>query len=316
MSGNDVTLSFEAPNTHKKHAGQIVDLVNSHLLTEPAQDHVYEVDKRQHTHTFVFADIDTEKLEGFFSALNAFDAKKALLTCWYGQVGETEYYAMIRGRLLHFDNLQDYQEASEKAARSSKAKSTASATPSFDFRRPGRDDSLLVRLRVKGKKRQNELQKLFSPLMEGVTHDHLSQFEDAFSATKDRDGEKRLRCHDGTITFLGRDDAWHKGPEHLMKSFVFVSGDGDYLYLGFDMRRLGWEPPAGSPSRKERTLFARQVMLENLTAALGPVFFVSDKSWAKYRPDAENEIFVFPLSEEYMSTLRPATSDDEWNLPG
>ena len=315
MSENSVTLSFEAPSTHKKHAEQIADLANSHLLTEPAREYEYAVDKKQHTHIFAFTTIDTEKLEGFFSALNAFGANKALLTCWYGQVGETEYYAMIRGRLLHFDSFEDYQEAVERTACPGKAQPTAD-TPSFNFGRSGREDTLLVRLKVKGKKRQKEILALFSPLTEGTIDDRISQFEDGISKIKDRDGDKRLRCQDGTIRFLGRDDAWHEGPEHLMKALVIANTNGDYIYLGFDMRKIGWEPPMGSPSRKERTLYARQLMMENLIDALGPVFFTSAKSWAKYRPDTENEIFAFQFNEESMTTLRPATADDEWNLPG
>jgi hypothetical protein len=308
MSENSVTLSFNVPNTHKKYADQIIDLVNEDLLVSPALEHMYEVEKRQHSHTFSFADIDDTKLESFFAALNAFDARNVLLTCWFSQVDETQYYAMIRGRLLHFDTLEDYREAV--------AKKPDAERPNFDFGRQERDDTLLVRLRVKGKKRQRTVLNLFSPLEEGVTDDGLAQFEKAISAIKNRDNEKRLRCEEGTIGFFGLTDRWYDGPKHLMKAFVFVNSVGDYIYLGFDMRRIGWEAPVGSPSRKERTLWTRQDSLENLIDALGPVFFVSDKSWAKYRPNADNEVYAFLFEDESQSTTRPVSADDEWNLPG
>lgn len=107
-------------NTSKQYADQVIDLVNSKLLTSPAHEHEYEVEKRRHQFAFSFADLDQSKLEGFFTALNPFDVKNALLTCRHGQVGETEYYAMIRGKLQHFDSLEDDQEAISKGRRPAK----------------------------------------------------------------------------------------------------------------------------------------------------------------------------------------------------
>lgn len=172
-----------------------------------------------------------------------------------------------------------------------------------------------MRPRVKGKKRQTAILDLFEPLARGVTEDSLARFAKAFSAIKNRDHNERLRCEEGTIAFQGFTEEWYEGPKHLMKAIVFASSGGDYLHLGFDMRRIGWEPPTCSPSRKERALWKRQEALENLVDALGPVFFISDRSWAKYRPHTDNEIFTFQFSEESHSTLRPVTSDEEWDLP-
>jgi hypothetical protein len=56
--------------------------------------------------------------------------------------------------------------------------------------------------------------------------------------------------------------------------------------------------------------------LENLVNALSPVFFVSEKSWAKYWLDADNEVFVFSFDDVTASTTRPISRDDDWNLPG
>lgn len=309
MSVNDVTLSFTAPNSQKKTADKYVKVVNSCLLVKPASDHIYEVDKQKHKFTFIDADIDDKKLESFFTELNAYNANDPVVSCLFGKTGETDYYTIIKGRLKYFESLEEY-----KLAR--KGKTTPNKSLDYNLLNPERNDNLLVLLRVKDKKNQQAIMDMFTPLQEGITDDTLDVFSKTLSTIKSsHDNKKHLRCEDGTIGFFGLNERWFDGPANLMKGFVFTQAVGDFVYLGFDMSKIGWEAPTGSPRRKEGELWMRGESLENIVDALGPVFFRSDKCWAKYWPGEDKEIFAFSFGDDSASTTRAITKVDDWDIP-
>jgi hypothetical protein len=157
---------------------------------------------------------------------------------------------------------------------------------------------------------------MFTPLQRSVTDDALVTFSKTLSTIKSsHDNKMHLRCEDGTIGYFGLNEHWYDGPKNLMKGFVFIQSVDDFVYLGFDMSKIGWETPVGSPRRKEGMLWARGESLENIVDALGPVFFQSDKCWAKYWPGESNEIFAFSFGDGTASTTRQISKDDDWDLP-
>lgn len=313
MSENSITVTFTAnPESVREH--ELVELTNSHLLLAPAGEHHYSADGDRHSLVLGFADIDTSRLDDYLKAMAPLGPRQLLLECWYENVGETEFFGQIGDEIHRYDNPRDYlADLNSKPASPANEKTT----PTFDFGRDDRAGTLLIRMRVKAKKRQDLVRNLFRPLDDGPSDAQIARFDAAFSAIQCRDERLQLRSQNGTLGFKDFDGQWHNSQEGFMRAFVFFQQEGDVCYIGFDMTRLGWQPEKlvyGAVTRQEeRPTLIKRRKLEIILEALGVNMFPCDRAWAKYHANDEEEIFVLDF-DGAMAICQALTPDDTWRV--
>lgn len=315
MSESTVMFTYTAPSSYQKYAENIRLAITHDLLSAPAGNYSYTVDKHQHQHFFDLAEIDESRLDEFMLAMESYCLKDRLLSCWIGNTSTAQYYALVDGKTQLFSSLEDYKAARQQSLTGADTR----AASAVDFSEQDRVCTLLVRLKVIEKTRKQQIIDLFKLLEDSSDQKQIALFDEAVGALKNANGKQQMTSAGGTLAATLLDGNLYTGPQYLAKAYRFTLEENEYLYLGFDMTILNWQPHnddsrPGMSEQENIKINNKRRQLVQLVYILGPNSFPSDECSAKYRNNSREELFIFD-DDGVNAISREITADDDWNLP-
>lgn len=295
MSEDSTRINFTISNkANKQDLSELVDKYskdsecsNTNILYREDECEVY----------FEFFVFSEDEIEKFISDLTAIGAGDVIFRTWFDTPGVELFHLVIEGKLLEFN---DYLEIEEHR----KAISQKSLTI-FEYNKCTNNKTALVRLKVKGKKKQKRIIEIFTSINNQFSCEGNDGFRAKFQELFDyEDSENRIRwCAHKFFT-----NNWNVGPENLISGFKFITAIDSFVYIGFDLDGLDlWSVSDYNGMRK-----GILTLMEVLNAADGV-----DKVWVKFRMNTNSiqELYsYYPGMGDDSSTIYYVdySSDHEW----
>lgn len=265
---------------------------------------------------FEFIECDSD----FFDALNKMHqglhslvAEEIVTKVYFEQVGESDYYKSYGKKIQRFGSLKELKEY-EKELNSKVDISKLS------FKKNSLDDTALARFHCPSQSKRNKLLKLFEELIIKAKGDRLNYFsEHSKQLLKSTKYHEVKWCAYRSIDSENSEPPgqWWEGIPELIVNIDFISEQGDYFFVGFDVATISFlqECPYDMPHENgfrwddnfENTIFHVSEILTFLDG-------VKDVM-VKYR------LTNFPNGEYQSKTYngfrsRRRSKDDNWVLPG
>lgn len=175
------------------------------------------------------------------------------------------------------------------------------------------DKSAIIRLLIRGKKKREIIKNIFLPCLPKGNEINYEQFCKEFNSVVSHEDYELSWCFLKRIGKHYYD--WAKGPEDLIKYLTTVFEQGNYIYLGFNLKNI---PDAKFDPNKYRVNFgvAQFTDLESLAFIMAAIEGVN-KANIKYRPtgmQGKEHYSFYPDSgrEEPRYIFGTVTKDYEW----
>lgn len=236
-----------------------------------------------------FFDSDPQDINLLIQELKAAGANDVIARVWYDSVGEEMFFARINGEFLEFGSKD---EMSSYIIEQSKKPSNIK----INYGKSRSNNTVLVRLHVKGKSKRNKIFDLFAQAKSIVTPQGHSKFVEGFNELVKSDTHDIIWCK-----FKWKEDeSWNEVISNdIIYGLVDVVEEGQYLYLAFDLDKLEGELQLDD--------FIYFVLFN-----LGGV----KKIWIKYRPSDEGQegLYLYHpgMGDESFFCERDLPDDNQW----
>jgi len=241
---------------------------------------------------FEFMSFDEYALEKMMQEIQQKGGHKILCNTWLDNVGEEFFSSIINGKYVSYESIEELEDYEKEIT-------NGLDKPVFNFGKERANQTALIRIQVKAKKKSSAIKTLFETAMD-IHEENLHNFKEQFSQLVDSSSHDVKWCG-----FRWKDDkSWHEGLENLIYGLTFVVHQDEFIYLGFDLNDLNLH--------SERS---RDNDLENLIFVISSLDGVK-KTWIKYRPGVKTvkELFIFHpgMGDEPMVLRQPLSEDSEW----
>lgn len=180
-----------------------------------------------------FIDVDSDffsSLEKMHKKLLELGGEEILIEIYFDQVGESDFYKSFDGKLKQFNSLKDIK-AFEKELNSRVDVSK------LEFSESSLDNTALLRFHCPSQSKRKKLLELFNGLFNLDIDSAQAYFsEQSNSLLKSTKAYEVKWC---AYLQLGSSiQKWYEGVPELINKIDFISEQGDYFFVGFDISHI------------------------------------------------------------------------------
>lgn len=287
MSEDNLTIEFTSDKlSEDSYRSNLERIYSSYINHGNENESTIEYANNKAIYFKAFYCPETSTLRSLLHEMEKQGVNDLLATAWYDNVGEKAYFTRVNNQFLEF-------ESREEIAEYMKEINKKEINAQFNYGKPSRENTLLIRLHVKANGKRKKLCDLFSRLLS--TPD-IESFKAQFVTFIKSDSHDVEWCR-----FKWKDSgSWNVTcPDELANMVTDVQEIDEYIYIAFNLDNVD---------------HGMNVVID------GFVWFVFSqldgvkKVWVKYRPRGCDDLYLhYPgMGDESFFVEKEIPNDDDW----